>query len=473
MSEAGRFRIRCSALVATLLALVFLGFSTPANAAGSESGYYAWGRNDTAQLGDGSGNNALSPENIAGVDLRLLSTGQFHTCGLDASGAAFCWGRNDYGQLGMGSATGTRALTPVTMPSGVTFTSIATLIFSTCALASDGSAYCWGLNEYGELGVGDLLTRTSPQLVAMPVGVTFTQIVGGFQHACGLTAAGAAYCWGYNGYGQLGLGAVSNQTTPQPVIMPVGVTFTSLQAGSMHMCGLTAGGAAYCWGDNRVGQLGIGNVTIQNTPQPVSMPVGVTFDRLLSGGNHVCGSVTGVGLYCWGYNLWGQLGLGNTVDQTTAQAVPDSQELSYTAGFAGLRHTCMLTRAGAAYCWGSNQYGQLGVGDLVSRSTPQAVSGSLAFSVLAPGPVSFSTFGLPLREASGDQVPQAPMQQFGRGEKDSCDHQPTNLIDFPALADKVDMNWGSSWAEWPNSGTGGFVCTRQPFYTSTGTWAVR
>lgn len=83
-----------------------------------------------------------------------------------------------------------------------------------------------------------------------------------------------------------------------------------------------------------------------------------------------------------------------------------------------------------------------------------------------------SVIALPETPASGDRVPTAPMQQFARAETETCDRQPSTLIDFPALADHVDLSWGPSWAQWPNGGTGGFVCTRQPYYTSRGTWSV-
>lgn len=86
---------------------------------------------------------------------------------------------------------------------------------------------------------------------------------------------------------------------------------------------------------------------------------------------------------------------------------------------------------------------------------------------------TISIIALPADEASGSQIPTAPMQQFGRNEKDSCVRQPENLIDFPALKELHDQAWGQSWAQWPNGGTGGFVCTRQPYYTTSGTWAVR
>lgn len=84
-----------------------------------------------------------------------------------------------------------------------------------------------------------------------------------------------------------------------------------------------------------------------------------------------------------------------------------------------------------------------------------------------------SVIALPETPASGDRVPTAPLQQFARAETETCERQPSDLVDFPALADHADLSWAQSWAQWPNGGTGGFVCTRQPYYTSRGTWSVQ
>src|SRR5207245_5107257 len=124
-----------------------------------------------------------------------------------------------------------------------------------------GAAYCWGDNGFGQLGDGTTTSQSSPVLVQAPPGVSFAAVTGGVAHTCGVTAAGIAYCWGRNLEGQLGDGTTMNRLTPVPVQAPAGVSFAAVGAGDFHTCGVTATGAAYCWGANGSGQLGDGTNT--------------------------------------------------------------------------------------------------------------------------------------------------------------------------------------------------------------------
>src|SRR5664280_14839 len=180
-------------------------------------------------------------------------SGYAHTCALAPSGQVSCWGDNTYGQLG--DNTTSNRPKPVTVQQGsVTFASITAGGIHTCGLTSAGAAYCWGYNWEGELG-DNTFTAERDTPVAVQGGVTFTSITAGGWHTCGLTSAGAAYCWGQNGDGQLGDGTSTNRSTPVAV-QQGGVTFTSITVGRWHTCGLTSVGAAWCWGHNWAGQLG-------------------------------------------------------------------------------------------------------------------------------------------------------------------------------------------------------------------------
>ena len=459
------------ALTGALLVAGTLAQASPA--AADTPGFFSWGRNSTWQLGDGTQVTRTTPTAVPQPSLTALASGQLHACGLTSTSVAYCWGDNVDGQLGIGTYRDQSTPQSVTMPVGITFASITAGALSTCALTTDGDAYCWGDNSSGQLGIGNQVTKNSPQSVTMPSGVRFTSISAGFAHVCALATDGAAYCWGDNFSGQLGIGNLVTSHSPQLVSMPSGITFSSIHAGSISTCAQTSNGSPYCWGSNVRGQLGLGNTDDQTTPQPVIMPAGVTFDRLVTGGNHVCAIADNSSLYCWGYNAYGQLGLGNTDDQRTPQLVSQSTSLGFTQLYGALRHTCALTGAGSAYCWGYNSDGQLGIGNTTNANTPQALAATWTFSALALGSTSVSTYALPIRPAYGGQVPTAPMQQFVRSEPQTCERQPDDLVDFPALTELKDVKWGASWAQWPNGGTGGFVCTRQPYYTAHGTWDVR
>jgi alpha-tubulin suppressor-like RCC1 family protein len=200
-----------------------------------------------------------------------ISTGDFHTCGLTSSGAAYCWGANFEGQLGDGTTTISGVNGPQAVIGGLKFASISVGYISTCGLTSSGAAYCWGSNGNGQLGDGTTTSSgvNGPQRVIG--GLKFASIQPGAFHTCGLTSRGAAYCWGENNYGQLGDGTTTDSNANGPQRVLGGLKFASNQPGAFHTCGLTTRGATYCWGRNVEGQLGDGTTTSSgvNGPQAV------------------------------------------------------------------------------------------------------------------------------------------------------------------------------------------------------------
>jgi alpha-tubulin suppressor-like RCC1 family protein len=187
----------------------------------------------------------------------------------------------------------------------------------TCALTNAGDAYCWGNNERGQLGLGtsDVAAHAAPAPVSG--GLTFTVLTAGLgRHTCALTATGAAYCWGENSFGALGDGSSTDRPVPTPVSGEV--DFAQVMAGGFigHTCGLTGSGAAHCWGDNEVGQVGDGSTT--DRLEPVAVAGGHAFTRLDAGFRHTCGRASTGTVYCWGSNGAGQLGN----DSNSPSAVP-------------------------------------------------------------------------------------------------------------------------------------------------------
>jgi alpha-tubulin suppressor-like RCC1 family protein len=208
------------------------------------------------------GHAALAVEMFA-----AMSGGHWHTCGVTSSGSAYCWGHNLFGQLGDGTTTD--RTTPVAVSGGLTFEAVSADNSHTCGVTSSGSAYCWGLNSAGKLGDGTTTRRyTTP--VAVSGGLTFEAVSAGRYHTCGLTTGGSAYCWGDNGYGQLGDGTTTDRTTP--VAVSGGLTFEAVSAGGGHTCGVTSSGSAYCWGSNFYGGLGDGTTNPSYIPVRVSFP---------------------------------------------------------------------------------------------------------------------------------------------------------------------------------------------------------
>ena len=233
------------------------------------------------QLGDGTNTPRSTPSTIdvsvIGTAIDIVGSGDGFSCAITAYGDAYCWGLNNAGQLGDGTTIDRSS--PVAVSGGLKFSAATFAVGAghACALTSDGSAYCWGRNDFGQLGDGTAVSRSAP--VAVRGGIHFTSLAAGGQHTCGLTSAGAAYCWGANGYGQLGTGAVfPSSTTPVKVagsnvfgrVTAESSVFGPITAGAGHTCALTTTSVAYCWGLNADGQLGDGTTVNRSVPTPVS-----------------------------------------------------------------------------------------------------------------------------------------------------------------------------------------------------------
>lgn len=250
---------------------------------------------------------------------QLALTSSF-SCGLDGNAAAWCWGANGNGQLGDGTQTSSAA--PVAVAGGHTFATIAVGGDHACAVTSAGAAYCWGMNFAGELGTPADPDPCAPYEcslvpVAVQGGHVFEEIVAGAYHTCALEPGGAAWCWGYSD--KCGAGPGSDSSPPYtdvPVAVAGGHTFAHLIGGPDHTCGLTAAGAAYCWGSDPDGRTGqrpgtVPDIGLNGSPvvlSPALVQGGRTFSQLDAGGSHTCGMATD-GVYCWGDNTSGQIGV--------------------------------------------------------------------------------------------------------------------------------------------------------------------
>ena len=281
--------------------------------------------------------------------------------------------------------SGTAAITVVNL----VFAGISSGGSHTCGVTTSGAAYCWGSNSSGQLGGPpsaacsiDYYGNGVPCSViplAVAGGLTFAAVSAGNVHTCGVTTGGAAYCWGDNTQGQLGNGSTASSGTPVPVAGTL--TFAAVSAGNSFTCGLTTSGAAYCWGYNAVGELGNGTTTSSSMPVPVAGTL--TFAAVSTGDSHACGLTTGGAAYCWGANRSAQLGDGTTTNSPIPVAVAGA--FTFAGVSAGLVHTCAQTSSGVAYCWGNNDSGALGDGTTTDSRTPLAVGGGLTFQAVSAG----------------------------------------------------------------------------------------
>lgn len=315
------------------------------------------------------------------VSFGFIAAGQRYACGLTDAGVPYCWGYDAGGPFGNGGSIG-----PVTdpvlaaTPGPGAFQSLTAApgdmngFSHACGITPQGAAYCWGHGGSGQLGDG-----TTTWIVNTPVavagGLSFAMVSAGTDHTCGLTTGGAAYCWGLNDDDQLGDSSTTSRTAPVPVAG--GLSFVSIAAGSRHSCGVTTTGAGYCWGNNSNSQLGNGTTTSSLVPVPVSG--GLTLASVTARG-HTCALTTAGAAYCWGYNAHGQLGDGTTTSRSVP--TPVAGGVTFTALSAGASHTCGVAAGAAAYCWGS---GGLGASAPTQSSVPVQVAGGIAFASIAAG----------------------------------------------------------------------------------------
>jgi alpha-tubulin suppressor-like RCC1 family protein len=359
---------------------------------------YCWGENDYGQLGDGRTTNSAVPVPVtttgalAGKKLTEISAGGgggLDTCALDSTGAAYCWGSNYDGGLGDGNSSGGSSTVPVAVAAhgalaGKKITQISTGSDGACVLDSAGAAYCWGDNDFGEVGDGSTSSSSSPVAVSTKgalAGRKLTQISAGFEDTCALDTAGAAYCWGDNFYWELGDGHGGSDGDYSSVPVPVkttgalaGKTLAQISAGWWYGCALDTAGAAYCWGYGALGSIGTSSVPVAVDTRGAL--AGHPLGQISAGLGETCALARRGTAYCWGDNADGELGDGSTVSSVVPVAVDNRGALAgkiLTQVTAGAFHACAAADTNALYCWGDNNQGDLGDGRATASDVPVLV----------------------------------------------------------------------------------------------------
>jgi alpha-tubulin suppressor-like RCC1 family protein len=339
---------------------------------------FCWGSNADGTVGIGTtGGNVLTPRavtNNTGGRAWTGDVGLNHQCALftgTTKTQAYCWGDNVDGQLGDGTTTERNV--PTLVKGDINWRQISPGYHHTCAVNDIGVAYCWGRGALGVLGNGG----TANKLVPTPVNtaIAFSAIYSGENFTCGRaqgSPAAAIYCWGYNGYGQLGINSNVQQLQPGPAVVGGAKWIQDVTVGSSHACALSYNPVqTYCWGHNGYGQLGIGTTTNQRSP----VVVGISVQPIAAGGYFTCARQVGTGkMYCWGRGDLGALGNGFFVNRLTPYPVYGDfvYQQSTTIG-AGANHVIAKRTDGTVMAWGYNNFGQLGDGSLNTRPAPVVI----------------------------------------------------------------------------------------------------
>ena len=314
-----------------------------------------------------------------------IAAGDQHTCAITASGRAYCWGNGFVGQLGDPAIA--IALSPVPIDPALRFTAITASGSHTCATTAASTVYCWGYNSYGQIGTSAYRNCGLPcRAVDTPTPVAalppIASVFAGFEHSCATTAAGQAWCWGRDDFGQLGRGMSDSLFNPTPDTVRALGPAPRLVGGYGHSCAIVASGAVQCWGSNTAGQLGLGTVDSLTHLVPAPIAGSLAFVQLTAGQAHTCGVTTGQEGWCWGQATDGKLGSGTVTQPVEPTPVLIAGGLTWLSVSANAEHTCGVTTADVAYCWGSSAF--LATGNS-GGPTPQPVTGNLAFIALAAG----------------------------------------------------------------------------------------
>ena len=344
-------------------------FPDHACALGDSGAAWCWGAGDRGQLGNGENGSSTQPVPAGDGRYTALAGAAGGTCALDTGGAAWCWGAGSHGRLGNGSTvdspspvragTGTytslaasatttcaisgtslscwglntgseQSATPVTVPGN--WSALAMDDALTCALDTDGRAYCWGADANG-----------GPEPSQIGSG-TFTKVYLEGANGCGLSSSGEAWCWGEGAAGQLGDG--TSTSSPSPVKVSGNHKFDSLAMAGTSVCGLTAG-EVWCWGEGTSGQLGDGQR--KSSPVPVKAILAAPGATVTAGKGWFCARLTD-GISCWGSNTLRQSSPAADSDVLTPATVPPSS-VGSTVQTAG-SSACLLDARHTVHCWG-------------------------------------------------------------------------------------------------------------------------
>ena len=343
---------------------------------------YCWGSGNSGKLGNGSTASSRVPVAVntsgvlAGKTIKQISAGENHTCAIASDNRAYCWGSNKNGQLGNGSTADSNVPVAVNMSgalAGKTIKQMSVEFSTSCVVASDNRAYCWGSNKNGQLGNGSTADSRVPVAVntsGVLVGKTIKEVTTGGFHTCALDTSSKMYCWGLNSSGRLGGGLTSIMSNvPVAVNMSgalAGKTIKQMSVEFSTSCVVASDNRAYCWGSNKNGQLGNGSTADSRVPVAVNMSgalAGKTIKQILAGGDHGCVVASDDKMYCWGLNNNGELGNNSSVSSSVPVAVNTDGVLAgkvIKQMSAGFSNTCAVDSGYGIYCWGYNSNGQLG-----------------------------------------------------------------------------------------------------------------
>jgi len=306
----------------------------------------------------------VTPADAAVSKWSSVSAGFKHTCGIKTNGSLWCWGLNNVGQLGLGDTTERHA--PTQVGTNTDWASVAAGDTYTCGLTSDGTRYCWGNNGSWQLGLGVTENQLRPTR-RLGEG-KWKSVSVKSHHSCGIRTDGTGHCWGNNFFYQFGRGKDDRKNSTTPKAVSGGHTWNELHVGGDYTCGIDTSGVRYCWGSDDTGDLGLGT----GSPTFVAVPTSLAGDgawTALSLGSVGCGLSTAKRLYCWG----------------SEPASVEQNPVNWRQVSVGSIFTCGITSTRTRYCMGLNNFGQLGLGHTQNKDAMTSLEGDGAYLSISAG----------------------------------------------------------------------------------------
>jgi alpha-tubulin suppressor-like RCC1 family protein len=342
---------------------------------------YCWGFNNVGQLGDGTNNNSLVPVPVytggvlSGKTVKSISVSDSFACVIASDSKLYCWGNGGNGRLGRGSTTSSNvpvAVNTLGVLNGKNISALSLGWHHACALATDQKVYCWGYGTNGQLGNNTTADSTSPVAVSL-ASLNVSKLEAGSNHTCIIDTSSKVYCWGADDYGQLGDNSTTYKPTPVSIYMggniPSSYTIRDITAGWAHTCVVVnENERVYCWGDDTYYQVGT-NTVMSRFTVPMEIDPAFGFDsskrvsKFLSGSNHTCILDTLGDLYCWGDGTYYQNGSMAAITKPAKigfSGTPLQGKTIKSMGQGTANHSCVIASDDQIYCWGYNYYSQLG-----------------------------------------------------------------------------------------------------------------
>ena len=353
----------------------------------TDSTIWSWGNNNQGQLGLEDIAHRSSPVQIGSLtNWNVSAAGYFHSLATLYVGNPknlWSWGLNDYGQLGL-EDTADRS-SPVQIGSLTDWSFIVGSLNYSLAIKTDNTVWSWGRNNFGQLGLEDLVNRSSP--VQIGSDTDWNSAAGGYYHSVAIKTDNTIWSWGYNLYGQLGLGDAHatdlNRSSPTQVGSLT--DWSSTTAGVAHSLAIKIDNTLWSWGENTYGALGLEDTAHRSSPVQIGSLTDWSSIAGCAGGWHSIAIKTDNTIWSWGYNLYGQLGLGDVTWRSSPVQIGSLTTWSSIAECAGGWHSVAIKTDNTIWSWGYNFYGQLGQEDVADRSSPVQIGSLTTWSSISAG----------------------------------------------------------------------------------------